>query len=367
MDQKDKILYIDDEEPNLVSFKATFRRQYEVLLAKNAGEGHHHLELNPDIKVIISDQNMKGESGVDFFISVMDSHPEPIRIILTGFTDHQAMTDAINKANVYRFLIKPWNEIDFQKTIESGIELYNTRRSFHLKTEELETAYNELNRFVYSASHDMRAPLVSIMGLINLAKEDDHLGKDKMYLPLIERSILKLDTFVRNIVDYYQNKEKTPKIIEIDFDEQIEETIHSLEFHQDLTDVKISRGIQLTRPFHSDRFRIQVVLNNLISNAVKYQRDNESDKKLEIKVRTVSEPADGCEILVSDNGIGIAEEDMPELFDMFYRATTQNTGSGIGLYIVNEAVKKLGGHIEVQSSPGQFTEFKLFIPNLDPE
>lgn len=367
IDEKDKVLYIDDEEPNLVSFKATFRRKYEVFLARNAAEGKEMLEKNPDIKVIISDQNMKGESGVDFFVDIMGDHPEPIRIILTGFTDHGAMTDAINKAHVYRFLIKPWNEIDFNKTIESGIELYNTRRNITAKTNELETAYNELNRFVYSASHDMRAPLVSIMGLIDLAKQDESLQKDEMYLPLIERSVMKLDTFVRNIVDYYQNKEKARKVVEINFEDQVNETIKSLEFYQDLSEIEIIKDIEISGPFHSDHFHIQVILNNLISNGLKYQRQDEPEKKITITIKTVNEPEDGCILSVFDNGIGIAKEDLPELFGMFYRATTQNTGSGIGLYIVSEAVKKIGGTIEVESEFGKYTIFKLFMPNLPKE
>lgn len=360
MSTKDTVLYIDDEEPNLVSFRAAFRRKYDVLVARNAAEGREQLENNPNVKVIISDQNMKGESGVDFFVDVMNDFPDPIRIILTGFTDQQSMTDAINKANVYRFLIKPWNEIDFNKTIESGIELYNTRKSIQDKTDELETAYNELNRFVYSASHDMRAPLVSVMGLINLAKLESKEDADLKYLPLIERSIMKLDTFVRNIVDYYQNKEKEKQIQEIDFNQQIDETIDSLEYYQDLSSVNIVKDIQLNEPLHNDRFRIQVILNNLISNGIKYQRKEEENKKLSITARTVE---GGCELVIEDNGIGIAEEDKSSLFNMFYRATTQNTGSGIGLYIVNETVKKIGGTIEVESELDKYTKFKLFIPN----
>jgi len=356
---KDKILYIDDEQPNLVTFSAVFRRKYKVLTAPTLSKGRQLLEENPEVKVIISDQNMREGTGVDFFYSIKNSHPNIIRIILTGFSDQQAMYDGINKANVYRFLTKPWNEIDIAKTIESGIELYNNRQSIKTKNAELEKAYNELSRFVYSASHELRAPLVSVLGLCEIAKHDD-ATKDNQYLPLIEKSILKLDSFVRNIVNYYQNKESENSAVEIDIKKQIDDAVESILFHQDLPGIKIDIEVNAEQAFYNDKTRFQMVLNNLISNGIKYQREDESNKRLSIHV---NETAEGIDLEVSDNGIGVEQEDLENLFDMFYRATSQNTGSGIGLYIVREAVAKLEGSISVQSEPGEGTKFNVLIPN----
>lgn len=357
--EKDKILYIDDEQPNLVTFSAVFRRKYKVLTALTLSKGRELLEENPDIKVIISDQNMREGSGVDFFYSIKNTHPDIIRIILTGFSDQQAMYDGINKANVYRFLTKPWNEIDITRTIESGIELYNNRLSINNKNQELEKAYNELSRFVYSASHELRAPLVSVLGLVEIAKHDE-TSKDNQYLPLIEKSILKLDSFVRNIVNYYQNKESENSAVEINIRGLIDEALESILFHQDLPGIDIDINVNTTQEFFNDKTRFQMVLNNLISNGIKYQREDEPNKKLSI---TVDESDGGIKLTVSDNGIGVEKEDMENLFDMFYRATSQNTGSGIGLYIVREAINKLEGNIEVNSEPGEGTTFVVTIPN----
>jgi two-component system, sensor histidine kinase and response regulator len=357
--EKDKILYIDDEQPNLVTFSAVFRRKYKVLTALTLQRGREQLEENPEIKVIISDQNMREGTGVDFFYSIKNTHPDIIRIILTGFSDQQAMYDGINKANVYRFLTKPWNEIDIAKTIESGIELYNNRHAIGVQNAELEKAYNELSRFVYSASHELRAPLVSVLGLVEIAKHDD-ATKDNQYLPLIEKSILKLDSFVRNIVNYYQNKEIENTAVQIDVEAMINEAVESILFHQDLPGIDIQIKVDLAKDFHNDKTRFQMVLNNLISNGIKYQREDEANKILSIEV---SETSEGINLIVSDNGIGVEKEDQENLFDMFYRATSQNTGSGIGLYIVREAMAKLEGKISVESEFGSGTTFTAAIPN----
>lgn len=356
---KDKILYIDDEQPNLVTFSAVFRRKYKVLTALTLSKGREILEENPDIKVIISDQNMREGTGVDFFYSIKNTHPDIIRIILTGFSDQQAMYDGINKANVYRFLTKPWNEIDIAKTIESGIELYNNRHSIGEKNAELEKAYNELSRFVYSASHELRAPLVSVLGLVEIAKHDEST-KDNQYLPLIEKSILKLDSFVRNIVNYYQNKEIENTAVKMDIKALIDEAVESILFHQDVPGIDIQIEVNTDGDFYNDKTRFQMVLNNLISNGIKYQREEEPNKRLRIEVTDTS---NGIKLEVSDNGIGVEQEDLENLFDMFYRATSQNTGSGIGLYIVKEAIAKLEGEISVKSELGEGTTFTVLVPN----
>jgi signal transduction histidine kinase len=269
------------------------------------------------------------------------------------------MYDGINKANVYRFLTKPWNEIDIAKTIESGIELYNNRHSIGEKNAELTKAYNELSRFVYSASHELRAPLVSVLGLVEIAKHDD-ATKDNQYLPLIEKSILKLDSFVRNIVNYYQNKEIENTAVLMDIKALIDEAVESILFHQDLPGIDILIDVNSEEEFYNDKTRFQMVLNNLISNGIKYQREDEPNKVLRIAVENTDS---GIKLVVSDNGIGVEAEDIDNLFDMFYRATSQNTGSGIGLYIVREAVAKLEGEISVESELGAGTTFTVLIPN----
>ncbi len=121
------ILYIDDEKSNLISFNATFRRDYNVFVAESAEEGKRILNLN-EIHVILSDQRMPGMTGIEFFESINDSFPDPIRILITGYTDISSVIDAINRGHVYKYLTKPWNEKDVKTFVEKGFEIYRRKK-----------------------------------------------------------------------------------------------------------------------------------------------------------------------------------------------------------------------------------------------
>jgi signal transduction histidine kinase len=358
--ERNKILIVDDELPNLQSFKATFRRIYNVYTAQSAEEGFNILLEEPDICVVVSDHKMPVKTGVEFLEDLKNLYPEMIRIVLTGYADLESTRDAINKASVYRFLNKPWNEADLAGTLASAVELFQTRAQLKKNREELENAYAELSRFVYSASHDLRAPLVSVMGLIHLAKQDPAFPKDDAYMPLIEQSIMKLDVFVKNIVDYYQNKERSNKPTIVDIEAILNEVFEALEFYRQREGIKRETEIDIQSPIVCDEFRLRVILNNLVSNAIKYQRKDETNKKIFV---TIKADADSLVISVEDNGIGIKAGSLNSLFEMFYRATNQESGSGIGLYIVKDAIHKLNGTVNVESEFGKGSKFTVMIPN----
>lgn len=141
--EKISILYIDDESNNLVSFKATFRRDFDIYTAESASEGRKIIEQH-SIQVIISDQRMPGMTGVEFFESIKEEYPEQIRILLTGYTDIQAVIDAINKGQVYRYITKPWNEHELKMTIENAFEVYRLRKENKQLTKELIRANKQL-------------------------------------------------------------------------------------------------------------------------------------------------------------------------------------------------------------------------------
>ena len=126
-EQKITVLYIDDEPHNLVAFRATFRRKFKIFTAESAVEGRQLLEEN-DIQIILSDQRMPGETGIEFFESIIEHHPEPIRILITGYTDVNAVIDAINRGQVYKYLTKPWNENDVSNFIEKAYEVFSLRK-----------------------------------------------------------------------------------------------------------------------------------------------------------------------------------------------------------------------------------------------
>lgn len=126
-DKNINVLYIDDEPNNIISFKAAFRRIFNIFTAESAEEGRIILETEL-IHVILSDQRMPKMTGIEFFQSILDTHPEPIRILITGYTDINAVIDAINVGQVYKYLSKPWNEEEVKNTILKSFEVMELRR-----------------------------------------------------------------------------------------------------------------------------------------------------------------------------------------------------------------------------------------------
>ncbi len=122
---KIKILYVDDEENNLFSFKATFRLKYQVFTAISGMDAVAILEKHPDIAVIITDQRMPNMTGVEFLESILEKHPNPMRVLLTGYADINAVIEAVNKGKIFHYLSKPWNEEELDFTIQRAFDIYN--------------------------------------------------------------------------------------------------------------------------------------------------------------------------------------------------------------------------------------------------
>ena len=138
------VLYIDDEVNNLNSFKAAFRRDFEIFTASSAKEGRKILD-SEEIGVIITDQRMPGMTGIEFLESILPVYPDTIRILLTGFSDINAVMDAINRGQVYKYLVKPWQNDELKMYIENALEIYNLRKENKELARKLNAAYAELD------------------------------------------------------------------------------------------------------------------------------------------------------------------------------------------------------------------------------
>lgn len=141
--EKIRILYVDDEENNLQAFKATFRREYSIFIAIDPKVARKILEEEA-IDIIITDQRMPGETGVEFLESIIPIYPDPIRILLTGYTDIQAVIDAINKGQVYHYLTKPWEEDYLRTVVKNAFEIYQLRRENEKLTKALLKSNDQL-------------------------------------------------------------------------------------------------------------------------------------------------------------------------------------------------------------------------------
>jgi len=145
--KKTGILYVDDEEHNLISFKAALRRDFNVYTAISPESAQEFLDKE-DLKVVLSDQRMPKKTGVEFFNEMKKTHPEPIRILLTGYSDLQAVVDAINEGEVYRYLTKPWDASNMVSTINQAIEIFDLRKENKRLMAELKRVNGQLEFYL---------------------------------------------------------------------------------------------------------------------------------------------------------------------------------------------------------------------------
>jgi len=234
-------------------------------------------------------------------------------------------------------------------------------RVVEVKNKELHKLNSELDSFVYSVSHDLRAPLTSILGLINISKLDKDKSNIMSYMGKIEASVNKLDEFIKDIINYSRNVRLKVDVEDVDLKVLIEDTLEGLAYMNTDSEINVSVDSSINSIIQSDKTRLQIILNNIISNSFRYYKNYINDPFIKIKIVVSSSKA---LIIISDNGVGIKPDRLGKIFDMFYRASDTSKGSGLGLYIAKESMGKLEGTIAVESEFERGTKFTLTIPAL---
>lgn len=244
-------------------------------------------------------------------------------------------------------------DITKRKEAEEELKTYNA---------ELKKSNHELDSFVYSVSHDLRAPLLSMQGIVDLTEDITTEEMTSEHMKMLRTSISRLDGFIGDILKYSRNARLEVKVDNVDFKKLIEEIQPDLQYMNGAANqVEIITEVKQSGMFYSDKSRLTILLNNLISNAIRYY--NPEVQKPYVKITAEINEKTAC-ILVEDNGIGISPEFQGKIFDMFYRISENSSGSGLGLYIVKETILKMNGHIQVESQHGTGTTFTFTIPNL---
>ncbi len=250
-----------------------------------------------------------------------------------------------------------------ERTMKQNEELIGSRDNLQETLAELETRNFELDQFVYKVSHDLRAPLSSILGLVNLSKMDGNdLNNLQEYIDLIGLSTLKLDVFIKSLIEYSRTGRAESIIEKVDFEAVIQEIFEHLKYAKNFNRIERTISIIEKTDFYSDSMRIRIALGNIISNAVKYQNTKAEKSYLHITL-DFSNP-NLLNITLEDNGIGIAEDLVGNVFKMFFRATESADGSGLGLYIVKQSIERLNGTIDLQSEFNKGTKLTITLPNL---
>ncbi len=229
---------------------------------------------------------------------------------------------------------------------------------------DLKEAVDELQTIIYKSSHDLRAPIASILGLMNVAESDlNDLETTQGYLAAARKQAEQLDLILLRLVDAMKIREGNKIIHLINFNQVIQETLTSLKSVEGHDQINITYHINVSQMFYSDRSLILAIFQNIMDNAVKYRKEGIPEALLNIQIEDAGE---GVKIIFSDNGIGIPEQLQEDIFKMFFRGTNQSSGSGLGLYIIKECVKKLNGLITVISQEKMGSTFTVRLPNEHP-
>lgn len=392
------ILLVDDEQPVLNALKRVFRKENYEILSTTAPKEALNILQEREVDVLISDQRMPEMSGVELLAQSRVFRPDTIRMMLTGNADLKSAEDAINKGEVWRFFLKPWNDEDLRTTVRQALQQGDLRRenrrllaitrqqnqALRRRGEILEQQVDEQSRQLEDAqakllqseklaslgllaggiAHEINNPLGGILTMTQLILEDVP-KTSPMYADLkeIEGAALHSKSIIENLLQFArQGRETRMEVMRL---KDVLEHVKGLMGHS----LKI-RNVNLTfdipanlPPVWGDSNRLQQVFLNLIGNAGQAMPGSG-----EISVCAGAAP-DNKEIWVKviDNGVGIPPEVMPKIFDPFFTTKAEGEGTGLGLSITYGIVRDHCGSIEVESEPGKGATFTVRLPATAPD
>jgi len=371
------LLLVDDEENVLSSLERLLSRNgYRILKASSGLAGLELLEHN-DVGVIISDQRMPGMTGVEFLTQVKHYYPDIVRIMLSGFADLKAVTEAINQGAIYKFLTKPCNKDLLRTNVGEAFRHFEIKRENEYLTQQLQASNRELDdalkaaesatqakaEFLAKMSHEFRTPMNGVLGMTELLLETRLSSAQRDYVKAINRSGNVLLIHINDILDF--SKADAGKLvlesIEFDLRTTIEDAVELLAVQAHNKGLEFICHVEGdTSPIvRGDPTRLRQILTNLIGNAIKFTSEGE----VVLKVIFWENPADvvSFHFEVTDTGIGIGTDSQEEIFAVFSQAEGSTTriygGTGLGLGICKQMVEAMGGDIGVRSTPGEGSTF----------
>jgi two-component system, sensor histidine kinase and response regulator len=375
--KKFSILYVDDEESNLKGFKSIYFTEYTIYTALSGPEAMEIL-ANHEVHIIITDQKMPGMTGVQFLSNAISRYPEPIRIILTGYSDIEVLMKAINECGIFRYLTKPWNENEMNLTINQALNTYSLKKENHELIRKLTEANNNLEEkvkartqkieeLISTVAHDLRSPLNQIKAIVNLVQVEfpDLSAPKKKYLDMIVQAASRLKLMINRILDLnaIEYRDVDVKIERANLAEIIHDAI------QQVSELCLQKKLMINvRAGNGENFAwvdysyLSNVLENLLSNAIKFSPPNKNIfieiEHTEYRVR----------IKVRDEGPGLTDEDMKLLFQKYQQLSAKPSSgedsSGLGLYLSKKYVETMKGKLWCESKPG---EGACFIVELQKE
>lgn len=378
------ILILEDVPEEAILVERALRREKFAYVSRrvDSRDGFEDALKNFEPDIVLSDHALPTFNSIEALELCRKFNPEIPFILVTGTVSEEfAVTcikrgadDYILKSNLTRLGSAIRNALNHRETEErkrlAEAEIINQNDRLRTANEALKKMNSEMDNFVYSVSHNLRGPISSIQGVVNIAKleyPNAELVTGK-YFDMIERNVGTLNRTITEIVHYSQNARVRLKPERINLRELFDDTFEKLNYLSAAG--VIDRVIELQDDFiTSDRFRMGVIFQNLLSNSIRYCDPTKDRMEIRLEQRR---QGDAFVFNVIDNGIGIRESVMPYIYNMFYRGTERSDGAGLGLYIVRETLEKLRGAIDVESREGEGTQVTIALPELvhpysDPE
>jgi len=361
-----KILIVEDFEEDADLLKINLRRQnvlFESRIVDNREDFLKQLDdFIPDL--ILSDHQLPQFDSHEALRLGREKFESIPFILVTGTVSEEFAVLCI-KEGADDYILKS-NLARLSSAIKSALhqrEIEKKRReaeeNLKKQNQELIKLNGELDSFVYRVSHNLRSPLTSVLGLVQLVRLEENLSENTAkYVGLMETSIVKLDNTIKGILDYSQNTRKDLELAKIDVAKLVEATLSNFKYLKGFERITIEQKINDEAPFFCDGLRCTFIFDNIISNAVKFADFSKPSPFIDITLDTT---VDKFKIKVRDNGVGIEPEYIPRVFDMFFK--TSENGAGLGLYIVKETVERLEGQILLKSERGRGTTIEIEIPN----
>lgn len=361
-----QILLIEDIQEDMELMSMTLRKAGMRFNIKQVDTREEFVQALSEYKadVILSDHAIPQFNSLEALSMARNVKTDiPFIIVSGGVSEHmakacmqQGANDYVLKSDIYRL------PLAIQKALRTSNTSYATREDLIQKVDDLTKTNQELEHMVYNVAHNLRSPLNSVLGLLDLAKQEgESTSKNlKHYFQMMEDSIRKLDGSVNDLLRYAKNSKKEVTIEKIDIRTVIEDGIQQMKFIKGFERIRTHVEVNQSSLFYSDTHRLCAIITNLVSNSVKYMDYSKSNPSIEV---TAEVNKHRVALEFKDNGIGINAAYLSKIFTMFYRATSQNEGTGLGLYLVKETVQRMGGTIHVESQEGQGTTFSITLPN----
>jgi len=380
---KPKILFVDDEENILHALKWMFRRDpYETFFAESGKKALELMQSQP-IHIIVTDLMMPEMNGLELLDEVEAKYPDVVRLVLAGGEESKSILAAVNKGNVYRYVLKPWNTLDLKMTISQAAKHYSLQREkndlqelLKLENQQLEIKVSErteqllavqkkaeVGKYASQIVHNLNSPLQVIINAGDILGDFVEVGTDigelKGCIDMIRSSARDLEKIIIGILNYSRvdsgDHEEEININKI-LDDEIRFFSLNAEFkHKIVKNIDLAEDLPL---FKGNPMQIKQVVDNLINNAIDAVEHTES-KEIGIITRVED---DAIALEVSDSGVGIREEHLDKIFIPDFTTKSTDRGTGLGLASVKRTVESYSGEISVSSTLNQGSTFVVKLP-----